>query len=377
MTDWATTRLVLTGPSSELLNFYFNCIRHQRFDRSGEEEFDFETIIPIPAEILTTFDDHSVPARELALKATGHPSAYEWCRENWGTKWNASASDVHSCRRDRFDMTFEPPWGCPKPVMQALAMQYPNLKGCVFSLNENADQGLVGKIANGAFTYSELEASRHMVFIVYRCTAESDISDPSAAALTSDWVDWDKPICSVKDASNFSAAAAACIKSAGPPGWSRAIDFEADLRNFLEAYDFGENAEDRMLLPANLEFLEDIDCSREEVERALMEELVSHLTDEAFYQDSPGKNFSDWRASARMLINCRRDSEFFASAGSTHQTGVVPDMSDIDMVKLRLTVYADQLWRRVLIHLTSNEHDHLPLPVDHLFHRGAELVALN
>jgi hypothetical protein len=107
---------------------------------------DFEKIIPMPEgiqktaalssiEILTK--DNDVEAmeerkkqldvlREENLKNFGHESWYEWCVENWGTKWNS-----YNCWTleegcgltidDISNLGFQTAWAPPIPVIRALA----------------------------------------------------------------------------------------------------------------------------------------------------------------------------------------------------------------------------------------------------------------
>ena len=55
----------------------------------------------------------------------GATTWYDWCRENWGTKWNAS--DV---RLEEGPMTlhyyFDTAWSSPRPVIQKLSEMFPD-----------------------------------------------------------------------------------------------------------------------------------------------------------------------------------------------------------------------------------------------------------
>lgn len=48
---------------------------------------------------------------------------YEWSYANWGTKWNAYASDL--ARFTEGVVTFETAWNHPTPVVRALSMRFP------------------------------------------------------------------------------------------------------------------------------------------------------------------------------------------------------------------------------------------------------------
>lgn len=44
---------------------------------------------------------------------------YDWCRENWGTKWNACY-----CQKNRNTITFQTAWSCPQPVLKELSKKF-------------------------------------------------------------------------------------------------------------------------------------------------------------------------------------------------------------------------------------------------------------
>ena len=116
--------------------------------------FDFNTLIPYPDPFKSMDDDWEaipdlvgvycddpeyaarVAARKAAIAAyeakwhttsDGYNSGgFEWCRNNWGTKWNA----YHVARRDydgRVCVTFQTAWGPPVPVIVALAVRFPTV----------------------------------------------------------------------------------------------------------------------------------------------------------------------------------------------------------------------------------------------------------
>lgn len=56
----------------------------------------------------------------------GAATWYEWCIQNWGTKWNSY--DNESWRDDGFD--FNTAWNAPHPVIIALSKRYPDVLIC-------------------------------------------------------------------------------------------------------------------------------------------------------------------------------------------------------------------------------------------------------
>lgn len=56
------------------------------------------------------------------IRKYGHATWYEWCCENWGTKWNAYSNE----QEDDDTIIFETAWSNPEPVMLKLSSMYPD-----------------------------------------------------------------------------------------------------------------------------------------------------------------------------------------------------------------------------------------------------------
>lgn len=57
------------------------------------------------------------------IRQYGHATWYEWCYENWGTKWNAGSNE----QEDDDTIIFETAWSNPEPVMLKLSAMYPDV----------------------------------------------------------------------------------------------------------------------------------------------------------------------------------------------------------------------------------------------------------
>ena len=109
----------------------------------GEQPtFDFGKLIPYPAEWAAMDADYHAlgewgtdefHANREAYQSKWHTDkdgynsgGYEWCIDNWGTKWNA----YEVARRD-FDgdviVSFKTAWSPPLPVIAALAERFPHM----------------------------------------------------------------------------------------------------------------------------------------------------------------------------------------------------------------------------------------------------------
>ena len=92
-----------------------------------EEELDFEKVIPYP---------DSAPSREDQpedfMERLKHPFAkwyndfgYDWCVENWGTKWNASGQ-ANTLGEDEINLDFQTAWSPPQGIYEKIQTRLPN-----------------------------------------------------------------------------------------------------------------------------------------------------------------------------------------------------------------------------------------------------------
>lgn len=77
-----------------------------------------------PRTIPRTFDECADMAYANVL-AHGHAYWYHWCCEHWGTKWLADVAHW-STAGDRETVCFDTAWSPPVPVLERLALLYPD-----------------------------------------------------------------------------------------------------------------------------------------------------------------------------------------------------------------------------------------------------------
>ena len=75
-------------------------------------------IMPLPSELEGT----QAPKDE--------PNWYDWCVDNWGTKWDVDC-DLHSIGDHRMEFEFNSAWGPPIPWLEQVAKLFPNLFLCI------------------------------------------------------------------------------------------------------------------------------------------------------------------------------------------------------------------------------------------------------
>lgn len=138
MPNWCSNDLRINGPLAEV-NKVIEVLK-------GENgAVDFNKVIPYPEE----FKKQDV-AREEFVKNNGgswkdapkdgyNNGGYEWCRDTWGTKWNACLEDGVEWHLDSDDeecasaaITFDTAWSPPEPIIKKLIEDYPE---CTFELH--------------------------------------------------------------------------------------------------------------------------------------------------------------------------------------------------------------------------------------------------
>jgi hypothetical protein len=116
MPNWCENKLWLTHDSSALLDLAESAFR------DGEP---FQKMMPCPAEL---FDRSDAPesfyadpkrvqdkAQKEALNLEKHGSKdwYDWCVDNWGTKWDAADASVNDKDSNWLELHFNTAWGPP------------------------------------------------------------------------------------------------------------------------------------------------------------------------------------------------------------------------------------------------------------------------
>lgn len=87
---------------------------------------DFNSIIPSPVGLDDTTSRSGVERSKegrMAMLRFGYPSWYEWRREHWGTKWNAS--DISPIENG---VVFDTAWSAPHPILRRLAKCFPDVR---------------------------------------------------------------------------------------------------------------------------------------------------------------------------------------------------------------------------------------------------------
>ena len=120
------------GPKKELDKF-------REFAR-GEEELDFNKFVPYPDEFdkidrenakftegMTDEQKRVLLRLHGRMKDGFNSGGYEWCINNWGTKWSAYDVKVDE-NEGSVTYLFCTAWSPPTPVVKAMGQKFPKLK---------------------------------------------------------------------------------------------------------------------------------------------------------------------------------------------------------------------------------------------------------
>ena len=104
-----------------------NCDEIFDFIKGEHGVIDFEKIVPMPK---TVFKGN---LGEAERKEHGENNWYDWSCSNWGTKWNASDSEVEGDT-----IQFSTAWSHPEPVIEKLSKRFPDVE---FTVSWEEEQG--------------------------------------------------------------------------------------------------------------------------------------------------------------------------------------------------------------------------------------------
>jgi len=196
MPNHYTTRFIVTGEPNELTAFALKHIVKATSDNNNSdvENFDFNTVITMPAKIKNTTSGSASEGGLIALgrddlcriqpsemlqwawvkeagittvegirkylaekypdgveeakrqienhKEYGSLNWHDWSIWNWGTKWNSywfESNPFLANSSTRLEFTFQTPWNAPMFIIKKLIEMYPNLKFTIYGRDEFDD----------------------------------------------------------------------------------------------------------------------------------------------------------------------------------------------------------------------------------------------
>lgn len=132
MPNWCMNRLIIKGDSKELQKL----IQDHKDAEVEIPHFDF--VIPYPEEFKQKDKEYNdllkifeAEGRKDEFWKSGYKNGYnsggyEWCINNWGTKWECAEAQLDDFE-DNLAINFETAWAPPEPVIEAYSKKYPLL----------------------------------------------------------------------------------------------------------------------------------------------------------------------------------------------------------------------------------------------------------
>lgn len=178
MPNWCETSVSITGENEEL----------KRFADTIGPKFDFDRVIPMPGELHGTVADghteyqvyygNGLPSRnqeehraeldedpknreradrdKSLVDKYGAYDWYEWCWENWGTKWPADSVRLQTSG-DAITIDFMTAWAFPEPIFQKLSEMFPSLHFCGQAVEHGMAWAIRFEAENGELFIAELD----------------------------------------------------------------------------------------------------------------------------------------------------------------------------------------------------------------------------
>ena len=109
MPNWCNNKLTIQHKDPQIIDALHKNV-------CADNEF-FQHIKPMPNNIFRGLLGNE--ERE-DCERKGIPNWYDWCCENWGTKWEACDLIAYQVDEHTLQLTFDTAWSPPDPIFQAL-----------------------------------------------------------------------------------------------------------------------------------------------------------------------------------------------------------------------------------------------------------------
>lgn len=148
MPNWVTNYVTITG-DAELVKGVGERLRAPVPHREEDQPFSFWNIIKP--------DDQKLDAYNSQCDQIGMMDPdnwYNWNNRNWGTKWDANGSYLHTEEPGKLVYSFDTAWAPPTQAMERLAEDNPELTIHVRFIEE---QGWGGEMVGNGLDWEELD----------------------------------------------------------------------------------------------------------------------------------------------------------------------------------------------------------------------------
>lgn len=104
------------------------------FSRENETVLSANKYIPYPQKFkdMDEIAEHARKHDNLFVKDGFNSGGYEWCNQNWGTKWGIYQASIirekYNGKRSQVVYNFNSAWSPAIPVIKTMSLKYPDLK---------------------------------------------------------------------------------------------------------------------------------------------------------------------------------------------------------------------------------------------------------
>lgn len=114
------------GDKEPLTEIYNNLSKSSRLSKNKKSDITLEEFANEQVALADLKNGKQVYEN---IKNYGHATWYEWCNDNWGTKWQAyNLSEEWLVGDKEAEIDFCTAWSPPIPIIEQLSFNYPDLK---------------------------------------------------------------------------------------------------------------------------------------------------------------------------------------------------------------------------------------------------------
>jgi len=305
----------------------------------------------MPAEILATMDNKTESVCAHALEATGFADWYSWALAHWGTKWHPAGFAILNAGPKLLDLAFDTAWNSPEPIFQALAEQYPLLKGYAFGTDRMMDWSLFGVLDHGTYASTCLDAAE-LSFLNSDCTLSPELSRLSAYTLVQEWTNIASGNGSGGLTLSQAAAATGAVKAALPAEVVVKLEFATAYRAYADSFFDGDaDGRDESTL-VDVAFSTVQDRGRIDLDLQLLEELADSMRVEALSAACQDAGRSDFSAHAAGLAErCSEDELHAWAALAMYRPGISLAMGKTGSLQSGFARYGSRLYDQAAAYL--------------------------
>ena len=137
MEKWCDNELRVSGKTEDVRKFEKHAKGKPWVDSKETTLIDFNKFVPYPDK----YRDMDIAAhkyenenpKDLSERPKGgfYSGGYDWCINNWGTKWNASqvelVNEMENKGKMELEYRFSTAWSPPEPIVRKMGEMFPTL----------------------------------------------------------------------------------------------------------------------------------------------------------------------------------------------------------------------------------------------------------